>query len=54
MLPPMTIADNWIAFDTNIFIFGIRENPRFPACIELLERINELHAYIPRQIIREL
>ena len=50
----MTIFDDWISFDTNIFIFGIRENPNFPACIELLERIGELHVYIPRQIIREL
>jgi predicted nucleic acid-binding protein len=50
----MTISDDWIVFDTNVFIFGIREDPKFPACIELLERIGELHIYIPRQIIREL
>lgn len=50
----MTICDDWIVFDTNIYIFGIRENPRFPACAELLERIGELHVYLPRQIIREL
>jgi len=50
----MTIADDWVSFDTNIYIFGIREDPNFPACVELLERIGELYVYIPRQIIREL
>ncbi len=50
----MTIADDWIAFDTNIYIFGVRKNPKFPACVELLERIGELQVYLPRQIIREL
>jgi hypothetical protein len=50
----MTIFDNWISFDTNIYIFGIREGPKFPACVELLERMGELHVYLPRQIIREL
>lgn len=50
----MTIFDDWIVFDTNIYIFGIREDTSFPACVELLERIGELYVYIPRQIIREL
>ncbi len=50
----MTIFDDWISFDTNIYIFGIRKNPNFPACTELLERIGELYVYIPRQVIREL
>ncbi|MDZ7265379.1 MAG: hypothetical protein ONB16_12395 [candidate division KSB1 bacterium] len=50
----MTIFDKWISFDTNIYVFGIREDPNFPACVALLERIGELHVYIPRQIIREL
>ena len=50
----MTIFDKWVSFDTNIYIFGIREDLNFPACVELLERIGELHVYIPRQIIREL
>jgi hypothetical protein len=50
----MTIYDDWISFDTNIYIFGVREDPKFPACAELLERIGELHVCLPRQIIREL
>lgn len=50
----MTIFDKWISFDTNIYIFGTREDPNFPACVDLLERIGELYVYIPRQIIREL
>lgn len=50
----MTIVDDWVAFDTNIYIFGIRENPNFPAGVELLDRMSKLHLYIPRQIIREL
>jgi len=50
----MTIFDKWISFDTNIYIFGIREDPNFSACVELLERIGELQVYLPRQIIREL
>jgi hypothetical protein len=50
----MTIADEWIVFDTNVYIFGVREDPHFPACAELLDRIGEMHVYVPRQIIREL
>jgi hypothetical protein len=50
----MTIADEWVVFDTNIYIFGVREDPNFPACAELLDRIGEMHVYVPRQIIREL
>jgi hypothetical protein len=50
----MTILDDWISLDTNIYIFGIREDPKFPACVELLERIGELYVHLPRQIIREL
>jgi predicted nucleic acid-binding protein len=50
----MTIVDDWIVLDTNAYIFGIREDPNFPACTEMLERIGELRICIPRQIIREL
>lgn len=50
----MTTSDDWIAFDTNIYIFGIREEPKFPNCAEPLKKINTLHLYKPRQTIREL
>jgi predicted nucleic acid-binding protein len=40
--------------DTNVWIFGLRRAPAFPACAQLVDRIAELHILIPRQVLREL
>lgn len=37
-MPLKTTSDDWIAIDTNIYIFGMREEPKFPACAELLKK----------------
>lgn len=49
----MITSDNGIAFDTNIYSFGMREEPKFPACTELLKKIDAFHLHKPRQIVRE-
>lgn len=50
----MSIRDEWILLDTNIWIFGLRRVPDFPACTELLENLNRLRVMLPRQILQEL
>ena len=50
----MSIRDEWILLDTNIWIFGLRRVPDFPACTELLENLNRLRVVLPRQILQEL
>lgn len=50
----MSILDEWIVFDTNIWIFGLRRVPGIPACAQLLEHLNLLHVVLPRQILQEL
>lgn len=50
----MTIADEWVVLDTNIWIFGLRNQPEHPACAELLRHLSRLRIKIPRQILREL
>ena len=35
----MSILDEWIVLDTNIWIFGLRRVPDIPACAQLLERL---------------
>jgi predicted nucleic acid-binding protein len=50
----VSIQDEWIVLDTNIWIFGLREVREFPACIELLEKLNHLRLVLPRQILQEL
>lgn len=50
----MSIRDEWIILDTNIWIFGLRRVANFPACTELLENLNRLRLVLPRQILQEL
>lgn len=50
----MSIQDEWIVFDTNIWIFGLRRVPEIPACAELLEHLVRLRVVLPRQILQEL
>jgi predicted nucleic acid-binding protein len=50
----VSIQDEWIVLDTNIWIFGLRRIPDFPACAELLDCLNRLRVVLPRQILQEL
>jgi predicted nucleic acid-binding protein len=50
----VSIRDEWIILDTNVWIFGLRRIPDFPACAELLENLNRLRVVLPRQILQEL
>ena len=50
----MSIRDETVVLDTNIWIFGLRRHSTFPACAAILERIGELPVVVPRQILREL
>ena len=50
----MTIGPDWIVLDTNIWIFGLRHQPEQLACAQLLRHLPQLHAKIPRQVLREL
>jgi hypothetical protein len=50
----MTIGPEWVAFDTNIWMFGLRQQPEQPACAQVLTYIPRLHVKIPRQILLEL
>ncbi|MEO6165307.1 MAG: hypothetical protein ABIP88_14340 [Candidatus Binatia bacterium] len=50
----MSIQDEWIVLDTNIWIFGLRRVPGFAECAELLGFLNRLRVLLPRQILQEL
>lgn len=50
----MSIRDEWIVLDTNIWIFGQRRVPGFTECAELLDFLNRLRVVLPRQILQEL
>ena len=50
----MSIRDDWIIFDTNVWIFGLRWLLHLPACAELLRNLNRLRVVLPRQILQEL
>lgn len=50
----MTIRDEKVVLDTNVWVFGLRRHPEFPASILLLERLNQLQVILPCQVLREL
>jgi hypothetical protein len=50
----MTIGHDWLVLDTNIWIFGLREQPDPPACDQLLRQLPRLYVKVPRQILLEL
>ena len=50
----MSIQDEWIVLDTNIWIFGQRRVLGFGDCAELLDFLSGLRVVLPRQILQEL
>lgn len=50
----MSIQDEWLVLDTNIWIFGQRRVSGFTECAELLDLLNCLRVVLPRQILQEL
>lgn len=50
----MSIDHEWIVFDTNIWIFGLRNQTDQPACQQLLQDLNKLYVKTPYQIFLEL
>jgi predicted nucleic acid-binding protein len=50
----VSIQDEWIILDTNIWIFGLRRVPEVFACAELLQTLPRLRVVLPRQILQEL
>ena len=50
----MSIQDEWIVLDTNIWLFGQRRVPGFTECAELLDFLNRLRVVLPRQVLQEL
>lgn len=50
----MTIKPDWIVLDTNIWIFGLRKQPEYPACAQLLRQLYQWQIRVPRQILIEL
>ncbi|MBI3757932.1 MAG: type II toxin-antitoxin system VapC family toxin [Deltaproteobacteria bacterium] len=50
----MTMAHSWVVLDTNIWIFGLREDPDRPACRQVLQHLPQLYIHVPRQILLEL
>ncbi len=50
----MSIDNEWIVLDTNIWIFGLRNQADQPDCYQLLQRLNKLYVKTPYQIFLEL
>ncbi len=50
----MTIGREWLVLDTNVWIFGLREQLEQSACCELLRQLYRFSVQVPRQILREL
>lgn len=50
----MSIENEWIVLDTNIWIFGLRNQSDQPACYQVLRYLNKLLVKVPYQIFLEL
>lgn len=50
----MSISDEWVVVDTNVWIFGLRDQPDRPACASLLRCLPRFYVKFPRQILLEL
>jgi predicted nucleic acid-binding protein len=50
----MTIGRDRLVLDTNVWIFGLRDQPEQPACHRLLRQLPRLYVKVPRQILLEL
>lgn len=49
------LADEYLALDTNQFVFALRRDPRFPGCASLLfDQIDRLNIHVPLQVMKEL
>ena len=50
----MNIETDWVILDTNVWIFGLRNQPDRPACAQHLRHLPRLYVKLPRQILLEL
>jgi len=50
----MIIGRDWVVLDTNVWIFGLRNQPDRPTCTQVLRSLNRLHVKVPRQVLLEL
>ena len=50
----MSILDEWIVLDTNVWIFALRQVASLRICSQLLEHLHQLRVVLPRQILQEL
>lgn len=50
----MNIRNSRIVLDTNVWIYGLRQDPTHPGCSELLEKLRAFTVIIPRQVLVEL
>lgn len=50
----MIIGHDWLVLDTNIWIFGLREQSDPSVCDQLLLQLPRLYVKVPRQILLEL
>ena len=50
----MTTSRDWVVLDTNVWIFGLRNQPDRSACYQILQGLSQLHVKVPRQILLEL
>ena len=50
----MSIRNRRIVLDTNVWIYGLRQDRDHAACLELLERLRAIQVVIPRQVLLEL
>lgn len=50
----MSTDSEWIVFDTNIWIFGLRNQVDQPACYQLVQGMSKLYVKTPYQIFLEL
>ncbi len=50
----MTIAAERVVLDTNVWIFGLRQQPERPACARLLRSLHRLTVHVLRQVLLEL
>ena len=50
----MTIRDSRIVLDTNVWIYGLRQDEDYPSCWELLQNLRAFHVIVPRQVLAEL
>jgi predicted nucleic acid-binding protein len=50
----VSIRNSRIVLDTNVWIYGLRQDRDYPACSELLEKLRTFQIVIPRQVLVEL